>query len=103
MNTTLLLWDIYEITSDAEVLKGVMLRGRIRKFGIEQNINILTENASDIENGVRFAVLNKEHAVMVTDFVQMLVADCTARLVLENIANPVLSKLKVNNEGRYVI
>lgn len=103
MSESMLYWDIYEITTSGESIKGIMLRGRIRKFGIEQNINILTENASDIKNGVRFAVLNKEHAVMVTDFVQMLVADCTARLVLENIANPVLSKLKVNNEGRYVI
>lgn len=52
-----LLWNIYEIESNADTLHGVMLRGRIRKFSIENNINCLTENASDKENAVRFALL----------------------------------------------
>ena len=51
-----ILWDIYEIQSNADALHGVMLRGRIRKFTIENNITCLAENASDKENTVRFAL-----------------------------------------------
>lgn len=49
-------WDIYEISCDCELLHGVKLRGRIRKFSIENNLTLLTENTSDKENVVRFAI-----------------------------------------------
>lgn len=35
-----------------------MLRGRIRKFGIENNIVVLAENTEDKENSVRIALLS---------------------------------------------
>ena len=101
MSEKMLFWDIYEITNSEESIKGVMLRGRIRKFGIEQNINILTENASDQDNTVRFAVTDKVHSQLVTDFIKTRIRDCVVMLVLESIPNPVLSKLKVNNIDRY--
>ncbi len=49
-------WDICEVNTDETPIKGVMLRGRIRKFAIKNNLDLLTENASDTENTVRFAV-----------------------------------------------
>ena len=55
----LLKWQLYEISSDTSSLNGVMLRGRIRKFGLENNIDVLAENTEDTENGVRFATLDK--------------------------------------------
>ena len=57
--SNLLKWQLYEISSDSSSLNGVMLRGRIRKFGLENNINVLAENTEDAENGVRFATLDK--------------------------------------------
>ena len=42
-----ILWDIYEIESGGDALHGVMLRGRIRKFTIENRTTCLMENATD--------------------------------------------------------
>jgi hypothetical protein len=52
-----LSWDFYEIRSSGALLHGVKLRGRIRKFTIENDISCLMENAVDEENVVRFALL----------------------------------------------
>ena len=41
MKQILLNWDIYEINSQHESLNGVMLRGRIRKLGIDNGFNVL--------------------------------------------------------------
>jgi hypothetical protein len=96
-----LFWNIYEIESDADTLHGVMLRGRIRKFTIEHNITCLAENASDKENVVRFALLSDTEASVVINFIQKLIPGATASLVMENVENPILSKLKVNDMSRY--
>lgn len=98
-----LTWDIYEINSDANTLHGVMLRGRIRKFAIENGITCLTENASDKENVVRFALLNNDEPIRIFEFVQSLIPGAVIEKVLESIENPVLSKLKVNDITRYSI
>lgn len=103
MSENMLQWNIYEITTDGTPVNGVKLRGRIRKFGISRRINVLAENTTDIENGVRFAVLKKEHADIVADFVHSIIGDCTINLVSESVVNPVLSKLKVNIEDRYEV
>ena len=42
--TELLGWNVYEISARESSLNGVMLRGRIRKYGLENSINVLTEN-----------------------------------------------------------
>ena len=80
-----------------------MLRGRIRKLGIEKSFNVLAENTEDRENGVRFAVLNKTDADIVSDYLETVADDIAINLVEEDVENPVLSKLKVNIVGRYTL
>lgn len=99
----LLYWYIYEVKSQTSSLNGVMLRGRIRNLGIEKDFNVLAENTEDTENGVRFAVLDKDYAEIVSKYMQTLADDITVELIDENIPNPVLSKLKVNISERYTL
>ena len=101
MNKNLLLWDIYEISTNGQQINGVMLRGRIRKFAIENSFNVLSENTSDIQNGVRFAVLNSKDAEQVTEYVKTIIEGVTITLIRNSVPNPVLSKLQVNLEDRY--
>jgi len=99
--TKLLHWDIYDISTNESELNGVMFRGRIRKLGLEKQFNVLVENTEDTENGVRFAVLEETSAKQVSDYVQSIVEDATITLISKAVVNPVLSKLKVNQESRY--
>lgn len=99
--TPTIKWDIYEIQSDADALHGVMLRGRIRKFTIENGIVCLAENASDKENTVRFGLLAHTEPTKLTDFIQKLIPGAVVAKVLDSVENPVLSKLKVNDLSRY--
>jgi len=94
-------WNIYEIQSNANAMHGVMLRGRIRKFTIENDIACLVENASDKENTVRFALLEEIEPNKIIKFIQNLIQDSQITKVLESVENPVLSKLKVNDISRY--
>ena len=101
----ILSWNIYEINSEKENLQGVKFRGRIRKFGLLNNINVLAENVNqkDGENKVRFAVLDNKDADKIINFIKSLFPSIEVNLVLENIKNPVLSRLQVNKEERYEI
>ena len=99
--SNLLKWQLYEISSDSSSLNGVMLRGRIRKFGLENNIDVLAENTEDTENGVRFATLDKGSGEWISEYVRLIIDNVEIKLVQENLSNPVLSKLKVNKEERY--
>lgn len=101
MSKPLIQWDVYEVSSKTSSLNGVMLRGRIRKLGLEKNFNVLTENTEDTENGVRFAVMNTEDAEIVSSYIKSIISDALIELKLRNTPNPVLSKLKVNTEARY--
>jgi len=76
MTTNLLSWDIYQIITKTSEIHGVMLRGRIRKLGLEQGFNVLCENATDQEKCVRFAVLAADHATKVTDYLKVLLPMC---------------------------
>lgn len=96
-----MLWNVFEASSEKSSLNGVMLRGRIRKLGIEKNFNVLAENTEDTSNGVRFAVLNKQDKEIVSDYLRSIIDDVKITVVRENCPNPVLSKLKVNIESRY--
>ena len=98
-----LSWNIYQITTETTEIHGVMLRGRIRKLGIERGFNMLCENAVDAEKCVRFAVLRSEDAEPVTGYLKSIIPDVTVELVAEGVSNPVLSKLKVNKEERYTL
>ncbi len=97
----LLLWDIYEINSNTSSLNGVMLRGRIRRLGIEKGFNVLVENTEDVQNGVRFAVLDDSSKKLIIEYLMSITTDIAIQLVQEKCPNPVLSKLKVNIESRY--
>ena len=100
---TILLWDIYEVHSESSSLNGIMLRGRIRKLGLENNFNILVENTEDCKNGVRFAVMNDADKDTTIAYLKGVINDVKIELVLPRCPNPVLSKLKVNSESRYRI
>jgi hypothetical protein len=101
MENPLLRWDIYDVKSATDALIGVSMRGRIRKFAVESTLNLLVDNAGDTENCVRFAMLVGEDTVAVRGFIKQIVPDVTIELSLPNVANPVLSKLSVNNEAKY--
>jgi hypothetical protein len=103
MTDTLLLWNVYEISSEKSSLNGVMLRGRIRRLGLEKNFNVLAENTEDAENGVRFAVLNDQDKETVVAYLKTIIDDVEVNKVLGDCPNPVLSKLKVNIESRYTL
>lgn len=96
-------WDIYEISSVSANLEGIMLRGRIRKFALLNNINLLTENASDEEKKVRFAVIQDTDASDIIKKIKEIIPDSEVKLIRQKIPNPVLSKLKVNLEERYTL
>jgi hypothetical protein len=99
----MLYWDIYEIISETESLNGVMLRGRIRKFALEREKDILVENTEDKENSVCFAVLVGTNIGSIQKYIVSFIPDAKIVLVLQNVKNPVLSKLKVNQEERYTL
>lgn len=96
-------WDIYEIATEKTEIHGVMLRGRIRKLGLQHGFNVLCENAIDAEKCVRFAVTSTQDAEKVTEYLHSIIPDVHVSLVLQHVVNPVLSKLKVNQEDRYTL
>lgn len=102
-DSELLNWHIYEITTQNTEIHGIMLRGCIRKLGLEQGFNVLCENATDKEHCVRFAVLNNGDAESITNYLESIIPDASVELIAESVHNPVLSKLKVNKEERYTL
>ena len=101
MANDVLSWDIYEISAKETELHGVKFRGRIRKFGLVNSINILAENTEDEEGKVRFAVLSGSDVTSIREFLKKLVPDVVVELKRADVRNPVLSKMKVNIESRY--
>ncbi len=99
----LLYWDIYEISTVTSSINGVMMRGRLRKLALENDLNFLTENTEDVKGGVRFAVLQGTDAILFIKYLNSIMPDVTINLVREKVANPVLSKLKVNLVERYTL
>ena len=102
-NAILFSWTIFEISSQSDSLTGVMLRGRIRKFAISHNINVLVENASDKQNVVRFAILEETELKSISQFIKTICPDAIISKRLANVQNPVLSKIKVNDASRYSV
>lgn len=103
MKNGLLNWDMYEIRSSSTKLNGVMLRGRIRKLCLEKNKNLMIENASDIENVVRFCVISGEDITQIEEYLQSKINDVEIKKIKENVQNPILSKLKTNLVERYTL
>lgn len=101
MSKEIISWDIYEIKTHKTPINGVMLRGRIRKLCLGLHRNVLVENTQDIEKFVRFAIPSSEDPADIITYLHKILPDVNVTLVLENIPNPILSKLKVNIEDRY--
>jgi hypothetical protein len=99
----ILAWDFYEIRSAKAALHGIKLRGRIRKFTMQNDVSCLMENASDEDNVVRFALLSGSDSTSIMDFVTSLVPDALVTQSLRDVPNPVLSKLNINDASRYEI
>ncbi|MBP6908196.1 MAG: hypothetical protein KBB75_00005 [Candidatus Pacebacteria bacterium] len=105
----LFLWELHEVTSESINLIGVKFRGTLRKFAIEQNINLLVENASDKKNCVRFAIISNDNESMIrykkiSSFLDEKFGNNITRKPVEGLGyleNPVLSKIDVNNTDRY--
>ncbi len=99
----IITWDIYEIRTKLTSITGVMFRGRIRKFCLEKNRNVLVENTQDVEKSVRFAIPAGENPSEIKEYIHTISPDATIELIKDNIPNPVLSKIKVNIESRYTL
>ena len=99
----MLNWNLYEITSGNESIHGVMLRGRIRKFALQNDLVCLAENATDKENVVRFSLLEREDPATIKMFIKSIFPEADIKNIDGVFQNPVLSKLKVNDESRYTI
>lgn len=99
--SNLIWWDIYEISTTSTSINWVMLRGRLRKIWLENEINILAENTTDIGKCVRFALFHGQDPKLFIDYLNTIIDDCNIELIKENLPNPVLSKMKVNIESRY--
>jgi len=101
----MLYWDIYQVNSESQNLIGVKFRGTVRKLAIENGIILLAENAQDEENTVRFALIEntyeQELLEKITAFIRTIISDGEVKQVLNNVPNPILSKLKNNDLNRY--
>jgi len=101
----MLFWDIYQVNSGTQNLIGIKFRGSVRKFAIENDIVLLAENAQDEENTVRFALIENtyEQALLekITEFIRKIISDGEVKQALNNVPNPILSKLKNNDASRY--
>jgi len=92
----LLLWNVYELSSDSQKLQGVSCRRRIRDFALVQGMSLFVDNAADKDNVVRIAVLEGEDIDALSRFIYSAFTDVHLELVAHNIANPVLSNITVN-------
>ena len=93
--------DIYEITADQTPIQWASVRGRIRKFATENRYNCLTENDQFSEKIVRFALPAGELVEPIQNYILSIIPDAHITLAAQNIANPVLSKLNINDSSRY--
>jgi hypothetical protein len=97
----MLYWDIYEISSLKHALVGVKCRGRIRKYALENDIDLLAENASDVRGRVRFAILTGTDPQLIEEHIRTFFDDAMIHKVAAKVPNPVLSKLHINITERY--
>lgn len=83
------------------------ISSRMRKFAIKQGVNLLVENDQKSSKVIRVAVLeyewNQTISHQLRDFIKSIDGTVNISTELENVINPVLSKLKINDESRYEI
>jgi len=100
----LLKWDVYEVSSKGEPLVKAKFRGMMRKFGLENDINVLVENSVDDEGRVRFAIISgSEDVDKIKEFILKMKPSAKIESQLTGVVNPVLSKIKCNIKERYDI
>jgi hypothetical protein len=97
----LISWDIYTVSPTKDPITGVMFRGRVRKYCINKECNVLIENAEDQKGSVRFAVPTGSESNHIVEYIKGLVPTVNIVLTEQDVYNPVLSKLKVNILDRY--
>jgi hypothetical protein len=99
MADDMLKWDVYEIYSTVEKLHGVKCRRRIRNYCIKRDINVLSDNATDKDNVVRYATLAGRDNGDLEGFLHGEFKELEIIKISSGIVNPVLSKWKIN-DGR---
>ena len=99
----MLEWDIYELSSEKGALTGVFMRFKTRKFALENNFNLIIDNAGDKEGCVRIGVLVGEDISLIQKFVKSLVPDVKFDLILPKLKNPILSIVENNFEERDIV
>lgn len=101
----LLKRNIYEIQSESINIIWVKCRWTIRKFCVEKNINCLLDNAEDKDNCVRFALLITEDIQNIKNLTSYILHlfdnKVNIELVLHEVENPIIWKLKNNILDRY--
>lgn len=101
--TKLIRWDIYEVQTSQSNIQGVMFRGRVRKFGLMNDLNVLVENDALEPTIVRYAIETNSDSTAMQTYIESIIPGAKITGVLTSVANPVLSKLKVNDEHRYTL
>lgn len=80
-----------------------MFRGRVRKYALSLDQNLLVENSDTWEEEVRFAIPTTDDPEKIIAYITKIIPTAIIELTCESIPNPVLSKIKVNDETRYTL
>ncbi len=80
-----------------------MLRGRIRKLCLQNNINVLAENSADTPGELCFAVLENQDISIIKEYLKTLFEDIKIEPLTKQHPNPILTKIQLNFEDRYDI
>lgn len=92
---------MYTISSHASALTGVMLRGRIRKLCLLEEVNIIIDNSGDVPGEVTFAVEHGMDISFIHEYLKSIIDDVAVTLLATSIPNPIVTKAQVNLEDRY--
>ncbi len=99
----LIFRDVYSVKSWTQSITWVMFRWRVRKYCLWIDQNIILDNSESWEEEVHFAIPTWESPEKIIEYINTIVPETTISLELTNIANPVVSKFKVNDESRYTL
>ncbi len=97
----MITWDIYDITAGGASLHGVSLQGRLRKLALQIDMDLLVEHAFDLTNHVRFAVVAGTDVTPIEEYLNDTMPHLRVKRVARDVANPVLTKMHINNEDYY--
>lgn len=80
-----------------------MFRGRVRKYALSLQQNLLVENSETGEEEVHFAIPMGDNPEKIINYITKIIPNAHIEIISEKIPNPVLSKLKVNDDSRYTL